>query len=150
MVDIQSVGEMKALGATLAAKLRAGDVVLLSGPLGAGKTALTQGIADYLGIENVTSPTFVISRVHGAGSKGIGLLHIDAYRLQGQDGTALFDDLDLSDYLATHIAVIEWGEGLVDLLSDQYLELTLSYGAGENERTIEARGIGSRWEGFTL
>ena len=141
---------MKEFGATLAAKLRAGDLILLSGPLGAGKTALTQGIASYLGIENVTSPTFVISRIHGAGEKGIGLLHVDAYRLQGQDGAALFDDLDLVDYLDTHLAIVEWGEGLVEHLSDQYLEVTLGYGADENERTLELHGVGPRWQGFEL
>jgi tRNA threonylcarbamoyladenosine biosynthesis protein TsaE len=149
-VDIQSVEEMKAIGAKLGAHLRAGDLILLSGPLGAGKTAFTQGIASFLGIENVTSPTFVISRIHGAGDTGLGLLHIDAYRLQGQDGGALFDDLDLVDYLATHIAVVEWGEGLVEYLSDQYLEIILGYGADENERTLELHGVGPRWQGFEL
>ena len=77
---------MQALGHMIGAGLQAGDLILLSGPLGAGKTALTQGIGAALGIDGVTSPTFVISRIHVAGAKGIPLVHVDAYRLQGEAG----------------------------------------------------------------
>jgi tRNA threonylcarbamoyladenosine biosynthesis protein TsaE len=149
-VIISGVDEMKAKGQSLAASLRAGDVILLSGPLGAGKTAFTQGIATYLGISNVTSPTFVISRIHEAGSKKIPLVHIDAYRLQGSDGSAFFDDLDLTDYMERSITVVEWGEGLVDRIADQYLEITLAHTDDENTRELTYTGHGNRWVGFTI
>jgi len=140
---------MQALGHMIGAGLQAGDLILLSGPLGAGKTALTQGIGAALGIDGVTSPTFVISRIHVAGAKGIPLVHVDAYRLQGEAG-ALFDDLDLESYLPKSVTVVEWGEGLIDRISDEYLELRLAHGASENERTIEAIGHGDRWQGFSI
>ena len=140
---------MLALGEKIGASLRAGDLILLSGPLGAGKTALTQGIGAALGIEGVTSPTFVISRIHAAGTKGLRLVHVDAYRLQGEAG-ALFDDLDLESYLPKSVTVVEWGDGMVDRISDEYLELRLAHGTGENDRTIEAIGHGDRWQGFEL
>ena len=89
MAEVNSVEEMKALGQNIGEKLRVGDLVLLSGPLGAGKTARTQGIGRALGIENITSPTFVISRIHEG---KIRLVHVDAYRLQGEMN-AIFDDL---------------------------------------------------------
>ena len=108
---------MHKLGAQIGRQLKPGDLVLLSGPLGAGKTALTQGIGQALGIQNVTSPTFVISRIHQG---KIPLVHVDAYRLQG-DSTAIFDDLDLESYLPTSVTVVELGEGLANRLADQYL-----------------------------
>lgn len=141
---------MKELGASLASHLRVGDVLLLSGPLGAGKTALAQGIAQYLGISGVTSPTFVISRIHPAGDKGIPLVHIDAYRLTGSDGSALFDDLDLLDFVEKSVTLVEWGEGLVNRLADQYLEVAISHTDDENQRSVEVKGYGERWDGFTL
>ena len=149
MLVISSVDEMRAKGAVIGAQLRAGDLTLLHGDLGAGKTALTQGIAQALGIEGVTSPTFVISRIHPAGTAGIPLIHVDAYRMQGE-AAAIFDDLDLESYLPTHITVIEWGAGLADRLSDDYLEITLAHGASENERTLEYVGHGDRWSGFSI
>jgi tRNA threonylcarbamoyladenosine biosynthesis protein TsaE len=149
-VIISGVDEMKAKGQSLAASLRAGDVILLSGPLGAGKTAFTQGIATYLGISNVTSPTFVISRIHEAGSEGIPLVHIDAYRLQGSDGSAFFDDLDLTDYMERSITIVEWGEGLVNRIADQYLEIQIAHTDDENTRELTYMGHGDRWDGFTL
>jgi tRNA threonylcarbamoyladenosine biosynthesis protein TsaE len=149
-VIIQSVAEMKATGQALAVSLRAGDLILLSGPLGAGKTALTQGIAEYLGIPGVTSPTFVISRIHEAGIKGIPLVHIDAYRLQDGDGSALFDDLDLIDHIERSITVVEWGEGLVDRIADQYLEIKLTHTKDENTRELTFVGHGNRWNGLSL
>ena len=149
MLVINSVDEMREVGARLGHQLKVGDLVLLSGPLGAGKTALTQGIAQALGIEGVTSPTFVISRIHPAGSAGIPLVHVDAYRAQGQ-AAAIFDDLDVESYLPTHITVVEWGEGLADRLSDQYLEITLAHGIDENVRALEYVGHGERWAGISL
>jgi len=141
---------MKALGAQLATHLLPGDVILLSGPLGAGKTALTQGIAEYLGIPGVTSPTFVISRIHEAGSKKIPLVHIDAYRLQGSDGSAFFEDLDLTDYMERSITIVEWGEGIVERIADQYLEIQIAHTDDENTRELTYSGRGDRWNGFTL
>ena len=149
MRAISSHAEMLALGEKIGAALRAGDLILLSGPLGAGKTALTQGIGTALGIEGVTSPTFVISRIHAAGTKGLPLVHVDAYRLQGE-ADALFDDLDLESYLPKSVTVVEWGEGLIERISDEYLELRLAHGIGENDRIIEAIGHGDRWQGFEL
>lgn len=138
------------LGKAIAAQLRIGDLILLSGPLGAGKTALTQGIAEYLGISGITSPTFVISRIHEAGTEQIPLVHIDAYRLAGSDGSALFDDLDLVDYVEKSVTVIEWGEGLVDRLADQYLEVVMAHTDDENVRKVSFIGHGDRWNGFSV
>ena len=110
-----------ALGRELAATLRPGDLVVLVGPLGAGKTALTQGIGAGLGVrEPVTSPTFVISRVHRGGR--LPLVHVDAYRL----GTvADVDDLDLDATAGESVTVVEWGQGLVEQLADEHLEVRL-------------------------
>ena len=138
------------LGKAIAAQLRIGDLLLLSGPLGAGKTALTQGIAEYLGISGVTSPTFVISRIHEAGTEQIPLVHIDAYRLAGSDGSALFDDLDLVDYVEKSVTVVEWGEGFVDRLADQYLEVVMAHTDDENVRKVSFIGHGDRWNGFSV
>ncbi|MEI6215973.1 MAG: tRNA (adenosine(37)-N6)-threonylcarbamoyltransferase complex ATPase subunit type 1 TsaE [Actinomycetes bacterium] len=143
---ISSPLEMHQWGFSLGRKLRAGDLVLLSGPLGAGKTALTQGIGEALGITGITSPTFVISRVHHG---KLPLVHVDAYRLQGS-AAALFDDLDLESLLESSVVVIEWGEGLVDRLSNEYLEIDLAYGSGENERELTAVGHGQRWKAISL
>ena len=105
-VVVTSLEAMHELGNKLGSKLLAGDLILLSGPLGAGKTALTQGIRLSFGISEITSPTFVISKIHNG---RIRLVHVDAYRLQGQSA-AIFDDLDLEIYLETSITVVEWGE----------------------------------------
>ncbi len=137
---------MHQLGMRIGKNLKAGDLVLLSGPLGAGKTALTQGIGLALGIENITSPTFVISRIHPG---EIPLVHVDAYRLQG-DSTAIFDDLDLESYLPTSITVVEWGEGLADRLADQYLEIQIEFGANDDQRLVSIVGHGQRFSGFKL
>jgi tRNA threonylcarbamoyladenosine biosynthesis protein TsaE len=146
MIAVNNVQEMKALGVRLASQLKAGDLVLLSGPLGAGKTALTQGIGQALGIENITSPTFVISRIHDG---KIRLVHVDAYRLQGE-AIAIFDDLDLESYLATSITVVEWGEGLADRLAEDYLELKIEFSEGENQRLVSIQKHGNRFESFKL
>jgi tRNA threonylcarbamoyladenosine biosynthesis protein TsaE len=144
--EVNNIAEMYELGASLGKDLKAGDLVLLSGPLGAGKTALTQGIGLALGIENITSPTFVISRIHPG---KIPLVHVDAYRLQG-DSTAIFDDLDLESYLPTSITVVEWGEGLADRLADQYLEIKIEFGESDDHRLVSIFGHGQRFTGFKL
>ena len=137
---------MHKLGAQIGEQLKPGDLLLLSGPLGAGKTALTQGIGQALGIANITSPTFVISRIHPG---KIPLVHVDAYRLQG-DSTAIFDDLDLESYLPTSITVVEWGEGLADRLADDYLEIQIEFGANDGQRLVSLIGHGQRFAGFKL
>jgi tRNA threonylcarbamoyladenosine biosynthesis protein TsaE len=110
-----------ALGRALAGILGSGDLVVLVGPLGAGKTALTQGIGAGLGVrEPVTSPTFVIARVHR--SDRVPLVHVDAYRL---GSVADVDDLDLDVTVADSVTVVEWGQGLVEQLADEHLEVRL-------------------------
>jgi tRNA threonylcarbamoyladenosine biosynthesis protein TsaE len=137
---------MHKLGAQIGKQLKPGDLLLLSGPLGAGKTGLTQGIGQALGIQNITSPTFVISRIHQG---KIPLVHVDAYRLQG-DSTAIFDDLDLESYLPTSVTVVEWGEGLADRLADEYLEIQIEFGANDDQRLVSLISHGQRFAGFNL
>ena len=139
---------MRELGAAIAKKLQAGDLVVLSGDLGAGKTALTQGIGFALGINDITSPTFVISRVH----KGkIPLIHVDAYRLTGNKNANFeFDDLDLDTAIKDAITVIEWGDLVAPRLMDEYLLIKIEFGEGESERLVSATRHGLRWQGFTL
>ena len=139
MREINSVEDMRALGAIAASKLNAGDLLLLSGPLGSGKTALTQGIGKALGITGITSPTFVISKIYKGNPN---LVHVDAYRLQGS-ADALFDDLDLESYLPTSITVVEWGEGLVERIAPKYLELKFSFCKDENQRLVEVTDHGT-------
>ncbi len=145
-IEVNNLAEMHKLGARFGVQLKAGDLLLLSGPLGAGKTALTQGIGQALGIENITSPTFVISRIHPG---KIPLVHVDAYRLQG-DSTAIFDDLDLESYLPTSITVVEWGEGLANRLADEFLEIQIEFGVNDDQRLISVIGQGQRFAGFKL
>lgn len=145
-IEVNNLAEMHKLGARFGVQLKAGDLLLLSGPLGAGKTALTQGIGQALGIENITSPTFVISRIHPG---EIPLVHVDAYRLQG-DSTAIFDDLDLESYLPTSITVVEWGEGLANRLADEFLEIQIEFGVNDDQRLISVIGQGQRFAGFKL
>ena len=146
MLEISGVLEMQATGQAIGAKLRAGDLVILSGPLGAGKTALTQGIGKALGISGITSPTFVISRIHEGQP---ALVHVDAYRLQGEV-TALFDELDLESLLPTSITVVEWGEGLANRLSDEYLEIKIGFGNLDDQRELSIIGHGARFESFAI
>ena len=130
-----------ALGAALAGLLRPGDLVVLVGPLGAGKTALTQGIGAALGVrEPVTSPTFVISRVHRGGR--LPLVHVDAYRL---GGVADVEDLDLDASAAESVTVVEWGQGLVEQLADEHLEVRLDR-RDDDVRTALLVPHGPGWE----
>jgi tRNA threonylcarbamoyladenosine biosynthesis protein TsaE len=145
-IEVNNLAEMHKLGARFGVQLKAGDLLLLSGPLGAGKTALTQGIGQALGIENITSPTFVISRIHPG---KIPLVHVDAYRLQ-EVSTAIFDDLDLESYLPTSITVVEWGEGLANRLADEFLEIQIEFGVNDEQRLISVIGQGQRFAGFKL
>ena len=129
---INSAEEMFEFGKNLGSKLKAGDLVLLSGPLGSGKTALTKGIGATLGFKNITSPTFVISKIY----KGTpNLIHVDAYRLQGE-AHALFDDLDLESYLPNSVCVIEWGEGLISRIAEKYLEIGIEFTEIESQRKL--------------
>ena len=160
LVRVPTAEQMRALGRRLASLLRAGDLVLLSGPLGAGKTTLTQGIGAGLGVRGaVTSPTFVIARVHPSLSAGPDLVHADAYRLGSR---AEVDDLDLDTDLATAITVVEWGEGLVEDLAPSFLSVSIwadepsadadldnaalddATGA-DVRRSVRVRGWGDRW-----
>jgi len=144
--NVTSVEQMQQLGEKIGKILKPGDVVVLTGELAAGKTVLTQGIASAFGIENVTSPTFVISRIH----KGVpNFIHIDAYRLLDSDPSN-FADLDFESYLASSVFVIEWGKDFVATLTDQYLELVITSGAKESDREIEFLFNGQRWSGFKL
>ena len=143
---IDSVEQMHQLGAKLGAKLKSGDVVVLTGELGSGKTTLTQGIGSAFGVASVTSPTFVISRVH----KGEpNFIHVDAYRLIGSDLNA-FTDLDFESYLKNSVFVIEWGSDFVNTLTDQFLEIIVKQVENENSREVSVIPIGERWAGLQL
>ena len=145
-IKSDSVSAMHQLGAEIGAQLKSGDVIVLTGELGAGKTVLAQGIGSALGIENITSPTFVISRIH----KGKpNFIHIDAYRLL-DSGVNSFADLDFESYLPNSVFVIEWGKDFVSQLTDQYLDIQISNSEKENERVLEITGFGARWAGFKL
>ena len=133
--------DTRALGAALAPVLQAGDLVVLVGALGAGKTALTQGIGEALGVrEPVTSPTFVIARVHSGGR--LPLVHVDAYRLAG---VADVDDLDLDASADESVTVVEWGQGLVEQLADEHLEVRLDR-RDDDVRTALLVPHGPGWE----
>lgn len=147
--------QMRALGVDLAAILAAGDVLVLDGPLGAGKTTFTQGIGVALGVRGaVTSPTFVIARSHPG--PGPGLVHVDAYRLHG---TVEVEDLDLDADLERAVTVVEWGLGKVEGLAPDRLEVLIRREVGAavdpddpsgGQRTVLVRGIGPRWAGLRL
>lgn len=140
--------ETRALGARLAGLLAPGDLVVLSGPLGAGKTTLVQGLAEGLKVRGpITSPTFVIARVHPSLSGGPALVHVDAYRL---GGTLEVDDLDLDTSLEESVTVVEWGEGLVEGLSEDRLDVQIERGAEGEERRVRVTGVGPRWSELSL
>jgi tRNA threonylcarbamoyladenosine biosynthesis protein TsaE len=141
---IATAAAMRDLGRELAALLRAGDLVILTGPLGAGKTTLVQGIGEGLAVRGpVTSPTFVIARVHRslAGS-GPSLVHADAYRL---GSVAELDDLDLDADVASAVTVVEWGEGLAEGLAEDRLEISIRPAVDGDVRTVRLTGHGARW-----
>ena len=147
-VHLSSVEQTRALGARLAGELRAGDLVVLTGGLGAGKTALVQGLGAALGVRGaVTSPTFVLARTHRAGT-GPALVHVDAYRLLDQAAGARgsLADLDLDEALEHAVVVVEWGEGLVEDLSDSRLDVRLEV-LSETSRLATLDGVGPRWAG---
>jgi tRNA threonylcarbamoyladenosine biosynthesis protein TsaE len=137
---------MHQLGRAIGSQCKAGDLILLNGPLGAGKTVLVQGIGAALGIEDVTSPTFVISRIH----KGkLPLIHVDVYRLLEAGKAALYlDDLDLDSPREEAVTVIEWGGEESARLGDDRLEIVIDRSEDIREVTISA--IGERWAGFDL
>lgn len=139
-MNLPTVDDTRAYGRRLGAVLRAGDLVLLTGPLGAGKTVVAQGIAAGLGIPGeVTSPTFVIARVHRGGR--LPFVHVDAYRL----GSALeVDDLDLDASVEESVTVVEWGGGLVEQLADAYLEVRIERHDDES-RSVSLHPQGGDW-----
>ncbi|MFC7486420.1 tRNA (adenosine(37)-N6)-threonylcarbamoyltransferase complex ATPase subunit type 1 TsaE [Knoellia sp. CPCC 206453] len=141
---LTTADDTRAFGETLAAGLRVGDLVILTGGLGAGKTTLTQGLAAGLGVRGpITSPTFVIARVHPSLVGGPALVHVDAYRL---GGLAELDDLDLDTSLEESVTVVEWGHGVAEELSDDRLEIVLEADPATESRTVTVTGHGDRWK----
>lgn len=137
--------DTRSLGRALAGLLHAGDLVLLTGELGAGKTTLTQGIGAGLGVRGqVTSPTFVIARVHPSLVGGPPLVHVDAYRLAG---LTELDDLDLDASVEESVTVVEWGHGMVEDLADDHIELTLVADPVTEQRSCLVTTTGARWRG---
>ena len=143
-VTVATDTAMRALGRAIAAETRAGDLLLLSGPLGAGKTTYTQGLAQGLQVRGpVTSPTFAIARTHPSLVGGPDLVHVDAYRHSGPEE---LDDLDLEAGMAESVTVVEWGTGIAEWLSDDRLEISIDRHA-DDTRTVQIRRIGDRWRG---
>jgi tRNA threonylcarbamoyladenosine biosynthesis protein TsaE len=145
-IQINSPEQMFELGEKIGRQLKPSDVVVLNGELGAGKTVLTQGIASAFKILGVTSPTFVISRIHKGNPN---FIHIDAYRLL-DSGPSTFTDLDFESYLASSVFVIEWGKDFVTTLTDQFLEINIDRGQKDDQRQVEFVMVGDRWENFKL
>ena len=149
-VTLPDAAATTALGRRLAGLLRAGDLVILTGELGAGKTTLTQGLGDGLGVRGrVSSPTFIIAREHQPLGTGPGLIHVDAYRLTS---LAEVDSLDLDSSMDEAVTVVEWGTDLVEQLAEDRLEITLERprgsvdpGAAEPPRRAVLRTVGRRW-----
>jgi tRNA threonylcarbamoyladenosine biosynthesis protein TsaE len=145
-IQINSPQQMFELGEKIGQQLKPSDVVVLNGELSAGKTVLTQGIASAFKILGVTSPTFVISRIHKGNPN---FIHIDAYRLLDSDPST-FTDLDFESYLASSVFVIEWGKNFVTTLTDQYLEINIDRGQKDDQRQVKFVMVGDRWEKFKL
>jgi tRNA threonylcarbamoyl adenosine modification protein YjeE len=147
-MQVRDADEMHALGIRIGKKLKAGDLVVLVGPLGAGKTTLTRGVGEALGaIGNVSSPTFVIARTHRRVNGEAPLVHVDAYRLGSADE---LDDLDID--FAKSIVLVEWGKGMLDDISENLLEVDIARDhTGESEtRDVTITGSGQRWGGVTF
>lgn len=149
VVKLPTVEDTREFGARLAGVLRAGDLVVLSGPLGAGKTALVQGIGAGLGVRgDVTSPTFVIARVHRPDPERGGrvtLVHADAYRLgDATDPRAEIDDLDLDASMEESVTVVEWGEGMVEQLGEAHLRVVIDR-REDDTRIMELIPVGGDW-----
>ncbi|MFE2049803.1 tRNA (adenosine(37)-N6)-threonylcarbamoyltransferase complex ATPase subunit type 1 TsaE [Streptomyces sp. NPDC059459] len=146
-ITVTSPEQMRDLGRRLAAVLRAGDLLMLSGELGAGKTTLTRGLGEGMGVRGaVTSPTFVIARVHPSLGDGPPLVHVDAYRLSG--GLDEMEDLDLDVSLSDSVIVVEWGEGKVEELTEDRLQLRIERAVGDTTdevRHVTLTGVGGRW-----
>ena len=144
MITVTSAEEMFNLGESISAHLKAGDLLLLNGPLGAGKTVLAQGIGKGLGIDDITSPTFVISRTHAG---AVPMIHVDAYRLIDKDNPNLYlDDLDLDT--ENSVTVVEWGGSESARLNEDRLEITID--RTTEIRLVEIKAIGARWNDFVL
>ena len=143
-MKIATAADMHELGKRIGSQCKAGDLILLNGPLGAGKTVLVQGIGEALGISDVTSPTFVISRIHKA---PLPLIHVDAYRLlEGGNAALYLDDLDLDSPRESAVTVIEWGGQESARLSEERLEILIDR---TNEvREVTMTPVGARWQGF--
>ena len=142
-VEVPDADAMRQLGARVASECRAGDLVLLIGQLGAGKTTFTQGLAAGLGVAGpVTSPTFVIAREHDSTVGGPRLVHVDAYRLGGIDE---LDDLDLDSALDDSVTVVEWGEGLVERLDAHVIKVTIERRFASSVAPPEARAVVVEW-----
>ncbi|TDD57625.1 tRNA (adenosine(37)-N6)-threonylcarbamoyltransferase complex ATPase subunit type 1 TsaE [Kribbella antibiotica] len=147
---VPTAEEMRAIAEELAGQLRAGDVLVLSGDLGAGKTTFTQGLGAGLKVRgDITSPTFVISRVHPSLSGGPALVHVDAYRLgaSAYGSRAELDDLDLDASLEEAVTVVEWGHGLAEALAPDRLDIVVTRGDDDTDETRELRitPVGPRW-----
>jgi tRNA threonylcarbamoyladenosine biosynthesis protein TsaE len=148
-IRLPTVDDTRAFGRRLAALVRAGDLLLLTGPLGAGKTALVQGLGDGLNVLGaITSPTFVIARVHRpdpARGGEVPLVHADAYRLgDAADPRAEIDDLDLDASAEDAVTVVEWGAGLVEQLNDEYLAVRIDR-LDDDTRVIDLVPHGGDW-----
>lgn len=141
-MDLPTAADTRALGRSLAGLLEAGDLVVLAGPLGAGKTVLAQGIGEGLGVAGpVLSPTFVIARSHGGGR--LPLVHVDAYRL---GSVAEVDDLDLDTAVDESVTVVEWGDGLVERLAEAHLLVRIDRGVDDERRRATLVPFGRTWE----
>lgn len=150
VVSAPDADTMRALGARLAPLLRAGDVLIATGELGAGKTTFTQGLAQGLGVEGpVISPTFVLARLHRSRGAGPDLVHVDAYRL---GGASELDDLDLDASLGSAVTVVEWGAGVAEQLNPDRLEIDIVRGLdpADDSRWVAVLPVGERWDRAAL
>ncbi len=147
-VNVATGDDMRSLGEEVGRQLRPGDLVVVTGGLGAGKTTLTQGIGTALGVRGpITSPTFVIARVHPPLRGGPALVHVDAYRLATFDEV---DDLDLDASLDDSVTVVEWGEDKVEQLAEQRLHIVIERAEKGEAREVWLTGVGPRWQGVRL